>query len=78
MAALNSIVIDVFRRLGREAGDLCLEGKQKVLGARALEGAVKMVFPGKIRECALNSGKEALETYQEFKESRKSQQLDQV
>ena len=70
MAALNSMVIEMFKRIGREAGDLCQETKQKVLGARAIEGAVKMIFPGQLREYALNSGQDAIQQYREVTQKK--------
>ena len=49
MNALNTITVDVMKRICKEASELCEHGKSKVLREGSIEAAVKMIFPGSTR-----------------------------
>ena len=67
MDALNTITVDMLKRIGREAAELCEHGKSKVLRADSIEAAVKMIFPGGTRQYAVESGQQAVKTFNEAK-----------
>jgi len=66
MEVLDNITIEIFKRIARQASDLCEHGKSKVLNAKTLEAAVKMTIPGEMAQYAIEQAQEAVLKYQQY------------
>jgi len=64
MSILNSFVNDTFDRIASEAGNLVKYNKKATLDARAIQTAVRLVFPGELAKHAVSEGTKAVTKYQ--------------
>lgn len=60
MGVLTSLVNDVVERLSVEAGRLSQMNSRKTLGAREVQSAVRLVFPGELSKHAVSEGIKAV------------------
>ena len=60
MSIMNSFVHDTFERLATEAGKLCKMNKKHTMDARAVQTAVRLVFPGELAKHAMSEGTKAV------------------
>ena len=63
MTTLNSIVLDVYRKIAREAASMSRLHKKSTLLAVDVQSAAKLVLPGEICKHALSAGSRAVATY---------------
>ena len=63
MSIVNSFVNDTFERIASEAGRLCKYNKKSTLDARAIQTAVRLVFPGELAKHAVSEGTKAVTKY---------------
>ena len=59
MEALNTIAVDLFKKIAREAGELCEHGEKKVLNQQAIEAGTRMVLPPGLIPYAIYEGRRA-------------------
>ena len=67
MSILNSFLHDLFDRVAREASHITDASRKRTLGAREVQAAVKLIFPG---ELALNAVAEGTAASQRYESSR--------
>ena len=67
MSIINSFVNDTFERIAVESGRLCKYNKKSTLDARAVQTAVRLVFPGELAKHAVSEGTKAVTKYQNSK-----------
>ena len=67
MSILNSFLHDLFDRVAREAGHITDHSRKRTLGAREVQAAVQLIFPG---ELALNAVAEGTAASQRYESSR--------
>jgi histone H2B len=60
MSIMNSFVQDTFERLATEAGRLCKYNNKHTMDARAVQTAVRLVFPGELAKHAVSEGTKAV------------------
>ena len=60
MSIMNSFVHDTFERLATEEGKLCKMNKKHTMDARAVQTAVRLVFPGELAKHAMSEGTKAV------------------
>ena len=63
MSIVNSFVNDTFDRIATEAGRLCKYNSKQTLDARAVQTAVRLVFPGELAKHAVSEGTKAVTKY---------------
>ena len=63
MSIVNSFVNDTFERIASEAGRLCKYNSKSTLDARAIQTAVRLVFPGELAKHAVSEGTKAVTKY---------------
>ena len=64
MSIVNSFVNDTFDRIASEAGRLVKYNNKRTLDARAVQTAVRLVFPGELAKHAVSEGTKAVTKYQ--------------
>jgi histone H2B len=64
MSIMNSFVNDTFEKIASEASNLCTYNKKATLDARAIQCAVRLVFPGELSKHAVSEGTKAVQKYQ--------------
>ena len=67
MSILNAFLLDLFDKVAREASHLCDHRGKHTLGAREVQAAVQLTFPG---ELALNAVAEGTAASQRYSSSR--------
>ena len=67
MSIVNSFVNDTFDRIASEAGRLVKYNNKHTLDARAVQTAVRLVFPGELAKHAVSEGTKAVTKYQNSK-----------
>ena len=68
MSIMNSFVHDTFDRLASEAGQLCKINKKHTMDARAVQTAVRLVFPGELAKHAMSEGTKAVTKFNSSRE----------
>ena len=68
MSIMNSFVHDTFDRLATEAGQLCKINKKHTMDARAVQTAVRLVFPGELAKHAMSEGTKAVTKFNSSRE----------
>ena len=63
MTAMNSIILDVYRKISREAANLSRSRGNKSLRAIDIQTATKLRLPGEIQKHALSEAAKALTKY---------------
>ena len=63
MTAMNSIILDLYRKISREAATLSRSKGNTLLRAQDVQTAAKLSIPGEIRKHALSEGARALTMY---------------
>ena len=63
MSILNSVLLDLFDRVASEAGSICTHSKRHTLGAREVQAAVQLLFPGELCQNAVAEGTAAAARY---------------
>ena len=66
MEVLDNITIEIFKRIARQASDLCEHGKSKVLNAKTVEAAVKMALPGEMAQYAIEEAQAACLKFHQY------------
>lgn len=67
MSIMNSFVFDTFERLASEAGKLCKMNNKHTMDARAVQTAVRLVFPGELAKHAVSEGTKAVTKFNSSK-----------
>ena len=65
MSIMDSCVVDTFDRLASEARRLLLMSKKDTVGAREIQSAVRLAFPGELATHAVGEGKKRLMQYKQ-------------
>ena len=60
---MNHMILDVYRKLSREAAQLSQKSGNQTLSARDVQSAAKILFPGEISKHAVSMGAEAVTKY---------------
>ena len=68
MSTLNSMVLEVYRSLSAEAAQMSRKSRALTLSSQDVESAAKIVFPGEIRQHALQ---QATKSTDKFLKSKK-------
>jgi len=63
MSIMNSVINDLFERIGREAGNLTRYNKKSTLSSREIQTAVRLVLPGELAKHAVSEGTKAVTKY---------------
>ena len=66
MELFDTITVQILKAVCREAGNLVEHSDIKVLGAKSVEGAVKMLFPGEMSQYAVEEARAACLKYQQY------------
>jgi len=66
MDVMNSFVHDIYERVAVEASSLLRKDKKTTLGAREIQGAVRMLLPGELAKHAIIEGVKALNKTKEI------------
>merc|ERR1719273_44497 len=67
MGIMNSFVHDTFDRLAIEAGRLVKINNKHTMDARAIQTAVRLVFPGELSKHAVSEGTKAVTKFNQTK-----------
>lgn len=60
MSVMDSLVNDLFERIGSEAGKLTKYNKHATLGPRDIQTSVRLMLPGELAKHAVSEGTKAL------------------
>ena len=63
MNIMNSMVGDVFERIGREASTLAKYNKRATISSREVQTAVRLLLPGELAKHAVSEGTKAVTKY---------------
>ena len=66
MELLNSIIVQIMKAIGREAGNLVEHSSNKVLGAKSIEAACKILLPGEMAKYSIEEARDACLKYQQY------------
>ena len=64
MSCMNSLVMDIFERIGSEAGKCVRYEKEMTLSGRAVQSAIRLVLPGELSKHAVSEGTKAVSKYE--------------
>lgn len=63
MVIMENLVADIFERIAREAAKLARKNGKMTIGAREIQTAVRLIFPGSLGKHATVEGTKALSKY---------------
>ena len=63
MVTLNSLILDIYRKITRAAAHLSTSTKQLTLSANDVQSATKLCIPGEIGKLAVSEGSKAVTFY---------------
>ena len=63
MLTLNSLILDIYRKITRAAAHLSTSTKQLTLSANDIQSATKLCIPGEIGKLAVSEGSKAVTFY---------------
>ena len=63
MLSLNSMILDIYRKVSRAATELSRSNKSMTLSANDIQSAVKLCIPGEIGKLSVSEGTKALTHY---------------
>jgi len=63
MAILNSLIQDIFERVGSEGRQLVKYNKRHTMGTREIQTAVRLILPGELAKHAVSEGTKAVAKY---------------
>lgn len=63
MSIMNSFILDIFERLGLEAGRLVRYNKRNTLTSREIQTSVRLLLPGELAKHAVSEGTKAVTKY---------------
>ncbi|OQV16007.1 putative Histone H2B type 1-A [Hypsibius exemplaris] len=67
MDIMNSFCLDMFERIGAEAGRLARMTKKHTISARDISTSCKLLIPGELSKHAVSEGTKAVQTYMNAK-----------
>ena len=73
LEVMNSLVSDIFERLGAEAGKIARQNKKGTISVREAQTAVRLVIPGELGAHALAEGNKAVDTFLLTREQRRAE-----
>jgi len=72
MGLLDGFMVEIFKAIAREAGNLCEHSKSKVLGAKSVESACKILLPGEMAQYAIEEAQAATLRFSQYEKPRPS------
>jgi len=66
MELLDNVMVQIFRAIAREASNLCEHSSSKVLGARTIEAATKVLLPGEMAQYAIEEAQSATLKFSQY------------
>jgi len=63
MSILNSLIQDIFERVGSEGRQLVKYNKRSTMGTREIQTAVRLILPGELAKHAVSEGTKAVTKY---------------
>jgi histone H2B len=63
MSIMNSMVGDIFERIGNEASKLAKYNKKSTISSREIQTAVRLLLPGELAKHAVSEGTKAVTKY---------------
>ncbi len=63
MVIMENLVADIFERIAREAAKLARKSNKMTIGAREIQTAVRLIFPGSLAKHATVEGTKAVSKY---------------
>lgn len=70
MSVINSLMNDIFERIGDEAAKLSRYKNRRTLSSGEIQGAVKLVLPGELGKHAIAEGSKAVANYMSYEAKR--------